>query len=230
MNLPASSQVKITYSNRKTIGLYVSTKGIEVRAPHGTSERYIRHFVSSKDQWITKKLNEAQTRQSEQYQLRNGAIIPLLGEEKTLHIQEATRCQVVETTDTVSIQVSRLDQSRINKTFSDYLIAKAKQLIPELTLEVAQEIGLANKLKDIKFRRTKSKWGHCTHDGRLQFNWLIMMAPLKIIRSLVVHEVCHLAHLNHSTAFWALVEQHDPDYLLSKHWLNVHGHKLSLFE
>lgn len=230
MNLPISPQVKITFSKRKTIGLYVNGKGVEVRAPHGTSKSYIQGFINSKQDWIVKKLNEAQARQSEKYQLRNGSVIPIIGENKTLEITMGSRNQVIETNNTLFLHVSRLDQARINKVFSDFLIAKAKQLIPSVANEVAEAAGLKQRLKDIKFRRTKTKWGHCTHDGRLQFNWLIMMAPYKIIRSLVIHEVCHLAHLNHSQAFWDLVKKHDPDYLLSKHWLNVHGHKLALFE
>ncbi|GLQ31776.1 M48 family metallopeptidase [Litoribrevibacter albus] len=222
--------LKIKHSKRKSIGLYVTGQGVEVRAPIGTSKAYIQQFVLSKSTWIEKQLESVQNKTNEVYQLRNGQALPILGELKTVEISLAPRSGVIEHQEKLCIHVTRMDQKRIEKVFADYLLSKAKQIIPDLVSETSAQLELSHRVKDIKFRRTKTKWGHCTHEGRLQFNWLIMMAPMKIVRSLVCHEVCHLKYLNHSEAFWKLVRTIDPDYLLSKHWLKVHGHKLSLFE
>jgi predicted metal-dependent hydrolase len=225
-----SNEIAIKFSKRKSIGVYVSPKGVEVRAPIGTSNRYINDFIASKRPWIQKQLDVVIRRTQETYQLTDGTRLPILGQEKVLRILANGKNQVIETETDLFVHVSRFDQSRIDKVFSQYLISKARQIIPPIANEIAKELSLDHKLKDIAFRRTKTKWGHCTHDGRLQFNWLIMMAPMKVIRSLVAHEVCHLEHLNHSPEFWALVQSVDPDYLISKHWLNTYGHRLSLFE
>lgn len=95
-----------------------------------------------------------------------------------------------------------------------------------------QTIRLARQIKrevsDIRFRRTKTKWGHCTSRGVIQYNWLIMMAPRDIIDYLIAHEVSHLAHPNHSARFWQQVARLAPNYLQERAWLRENGHKLNL--
>ena len=80
----------------------------------------------------------------------------------------------------------------------------------------------------ITIRDQKSRWGSCSSRGTLSFNYRLMMAPPRILDYVVVHELCHLTHMNHSKDFWAMVESIIPDYKDCKKWLKEHGDELTI--
>lgn len=80
----------------------------------------------------------------------------------------------------------------------------------------------------IQIRSQKTRWGSCSSRGTLSFNWRLMLAPPAVLDYVVVHELCHLRHMNHSPQFWQCVEQILPDYKLRREWLRDHGNELTL--
>ena len=80
----------------------------------------------------------------------------------------------------------------------------------------------------IAIRDQKTRWGSCSGRGTLSFNWRLILAPPEILDYVVVHELCHLTHMNHSKEFWKLVESVIPDYKLKRKWLKENGHTLHL--
>lgn len=78
----------------------------------------------------------------------------------------------------------------------------------------------------ITIRAQKSKWGSCSSQGNLNFNCVLMRAPEAVVDYIVVHELCHRKHMDHSAAFWAEVERLVPDYQAHKKWLKDHGEEL----
>ena len=80
----------------------------------------------------------------------------------------------------------------------------------------------------ITVRDQKSRWGSCSSRGTLSFNYRLLFAPPKVLDYVVVHELCHLTHMDHSSNFWKMVEQIMPDYRVYKQWLKEHGHELTL--
>lgn len=80
----------------------------------------------------------------------------------------------------------------------------------------------------ITIRDQKSRWGSCSSRGTLSFNYRLIFAPPHILDYVVVHELCHLTHMNHSRDFWAKVESVMPDYRECRKWLRDHGHELSM--
>lgn len=80
----------------------------------------------------------------------------------------------------------------------------------------------------VRTKEFKSRWGSCTPYGDLEFNWVIVMAPNRVVDYVVVHELCHLLHHDHSPQFWKEVERVMPDYKEHKEWLRVNGHGLSV--
>lgn len=80
----------------------------------------------------------------------------------------------------------------------------------------------------ISIRDQKTRWGSCSSNGTLSFNWRLMLAPPAILDYVVVHELCHLTYMNHSVSFWAAVEAVYPDYRNARKWLKEHGHELVL--
>lgn len=80
----------------------------------------------------------------------------------------------------------------------------------------------------ITVRDQKTRWGSCSSRGTLSFNYRLIFAPPAVLDYVVVHELCHLTHMNHSKAFWNMVATVMPDYRVYKKWLRDHGHELTL--
>lgn len=80
----------------------------------------------------------------------------------------------------------------------------------------------------ITIRDQKTRWGSCSSRGTLSFNYRLIFAPPKVLDYVVVHELCHLTHMNHSKDFWNMVASVMPDYKICKDWLREHGHELTL--
>lgn len=80
----------------------------------------------------------------------------------------------------------------------------------------------------ITVRDQKTRWGSCSSRGTLSFNYRLIFAPPRVLDYVVVHELCHLTHMNHSPYFWGMVEQIMPDYRVYKTWLKEHGDELTI--
>ncbi len=80
----------------------------------------------------------------------------------------------------------------------------------------------------ITIRDQKTRWGSCSSNGTLSFNFRLMLAPPRVLDYVVVHELCHLTHMNHSREFWNMVESILPDYKEQKKWLKDNGHTLQV--
>ena len=101
---------------------------------------------------------------------------------------------------------------------------KAGRVIPPKVHRYAALLGVS--YGRITIRLQKSRWGSCSSKGNLNFNCLLMNAPDEIVDYVVVHELCHRKHMDHSGAFWAEVENILPDYKERRKWLKDHGNEL----
>lgn len=102
----------------------------------------------------------------------------------------------------------------------------AKEYIPKRAAYFAELTG--GSYSRITIREQRTRWGSCSGRGTLSFNWRLMLAPPAVLDYVVVHELCHLTHMNHSREFWQLVECVLPDYKERRKWLKEHGDELSL--
>lgn len=100
----------------------------------------------------------------------------------------------------------------------------ARRKFTEKTESYVKVVGVEPKSTSIK--SFKSRWGSCSPEGDLDFNWVVVMAPNRIVDYIVIYELCHLLHHDHSPKFWKEVERVMPDYQERKEWLKVNGHKL----
>ncbi len=101
---------------------------------------------------------------------------------------------------------------------------RALKVIPERVKHFAPLVGVT--YGRITIRNQKTKWGSCSGKGNLNFNCLLMLAPPEVLDSVVVHELCHLKHMDHSPAFYAEVRRVMPDYDKRHAWLKENGHVL----
>ncbi len=140
-------------------------------------------------------------------------------------LEETTKLLLME------LDSEETDASIVGKRLEEWYLWQAKQLFPErvsqyypLVSRLAQhsgkEIGPVNR---IAIRNQKTRWGSCSSKGNLNFNWRLVMAPEEILDYVVVHELCHLAHLNHSSQFWQMVRDILPDFRERRNWLKANG-------
>ena len=104
------------------------------------------------------------------------------------------------------------------------LAEKAAEVLPEKVSRFAQQLGVSYGRITIRSQRTR--WGSCSAKGNLNFNCLLMLCPEEGQDYVVIHELCHRKEMNHSTAFWAEVERHCPDYRIHRKWLKDNGTSL----
>lgn len=173
-------QIKVIYSERRSISMELKPDTILVRAPKGMSRRDIQAFLNEKRNWIEKHLVKLQERKAE---LEN-------------------------------LQPFTMDEIRD-------LADKALAIIPEKVKKYAPIVGVT--YGRITIRNQRTRWGSCSGKGNLNFNCLLMLFPDEVIDYVVVHELCHRKHMNHSHAFYAEVERVFPQYRRCQKWLKENG-------
>lgn len=104
------------------------------------------------------------------------------------------------------------------------LRAKARCIFAERSAYFGEKMGV--EYNKIFIREQKTRWGSCSSDRNLNFNWKLVLAPPQVLDYVVVHELCHLKEMNHSQAFWNKVEEIMPSYQEQKQWLKDNGWKL----
>ena len=101
---------------------------------------------------------------------------------------------------------------------------EARRRITAMVEDEAERLGV--RYTSIAIRDQRTRWGSCSKRGTLSFNWRLVIAPVEVCRYVVVHEVCHLRELNHSKAFWRLVDEAMPNWREQKGWLDRNGYEL----
>lgn len=120
-----------------------------------------------------------------------------------------------------ALQQAKSGVRKLTKAEIADLKKKAKQYLPERAAYWAPLIGV--RPGRIAVRCQKTRWGSCSTKGNLNFNCLLMLTPPDVIDSIVVHELCHLKHMNHSKRFYAEIEKVLPDYRQHQKWLKENG-------
>ena len=103
-------------------------------------------------------------------------------------------------------------------------ISIARDIFTRKTAYYARIMGVS--YGRIAIREQKTRWGSCSSKGNLNFNWWLILAPEEVLDYVVVHELAHRREMNHSKAFYAVVESVLPDYRQARRWLRDHGGSL----
>ena len=216
---------EVQRSKRKTLAIYISHRKVVVRCPLRACALELRQFVSANQQWIEKRLLEESLRDKELLRIEKGGKIFCRARELEIVFKQGRKQRILISLDQFIIQGHKLNATKARIQVEDYLIDKASEYLLPRARGLARHLGVDHKIKEIKLRKTKSKWGHCTSAGIIQYNWLIMLAPYSIIDYMITHEVCHLVHMDHSKRFWSLVESICPQYDKYVDWLKQHEHR-----
>lgn len=215
--------LKITRSNRRSIAIVILPNGtVEVRAPKYIPEFAIKAFVRSKSEWIEKRREYVLKSRKEPKKFENGEKFAYFGKEYPLLLGSYTQIEVKDDKLLFPLALARRGQETMEKWY----IKQAKTEIKKLVDEYA--IKMETSYNGISFSDTRSQWGRCTHDNRLQFNWRLVMTPLLVVRYVVIHELAHTVEKNHSAKFWSKVRSVNPSYKQQIKWLKENGHGLTV--
>ncbi len=225
---------KITYKvvrsdKRKTVGLAVDPKeGVIVTAPDGVEEEELKTVVKDRAGWILEKMELLREIKEPALtkEFMSGEKLQYLGRRYMLKIDEAD----IDNPD-VTLKYGKFfitipkDTSERRKTVRNALLEwyydHALDKLKERVKRYADKVGV--EPNSVKVKHQQKRWGSCTKDKDLLFNWRIIMAPMSIVDYVVVHELCHLKEKNHTDAFWRSVKSVIPDHEERKEWLRVNG-------
>ena len=101
---------------------------------------------------------------------------------------------------------------------------EARNHLASLTEYWAEKIGVS--YGRISIRGQKTRWGSCSSKGNLNYNYLLMLCPDEVAEYVVIHELCHRIHMNHSKDFWNKIEAFCPNYKQARKWLKQNGNRL----
>lgn len=218
---------QIVRSRRATADIVIERDGsILVRAPESIPDERIEDMVEAKRYWIYKNLAEWRdlnaTRVLREY--RNGEGFLYLGRSYRLLLVANQAEPLLLKNGRFCLQRDLVDEGAIEaaKTaFRDYYIARGIERILQRLNYFAPKVGVTSYEVDV--RELGNRWASCSPNGNLAFHWKCMMAPQSIIDYIVVHELCHFHHLDHTDAFWNEVDKVIPNYGERKEWLRVNG-------
>jgi len=215
-------------SRRRTLAVYVRDQQVEVRSPWHMRKGDIEQFVEQQADWIQRQLQQQAKQAAEKLAIAHGASIWYKARECRLVFVDGAVPGVEVDNREIRIRGRHLadDPARAAEILRRWLMQQAQDWLAPRTQALVNHMGLQDRFHEVVFRKTRSKWGHCTAEGRIQYNWLIMLAPDAVIDYMICHEVCHLVHMNHSREYWQLVARYCPDYSCYKGWLQAHGHRL----
>ena len=206
------------------MGIYIDLYGnVEVQAPKGTSDEKVIQLLEEKWDWIQQKSKEMKERMlgPKEKVYDHGESFLYLGKAYPIQIsQDDTIKQdhVVFEEDILHIYVKQLEDEKIKQALKRFYYQQCKALV-EKSIRTHQS-NFKIKPRSIRITDSKTTWGTCDSKLQLTFNWRLAMAPLEVIDYVVVHEMCHMVHLNHDRSFWRLVGKIIPDYKEQENWLS----------
>lgn len=179
---------------------------IEVKAPLRMPKEYILSFFSSREKWVEQQFKKAAK-----------------DKEKIERQAAEAETQIKELLAGYGLPSEKL---QLTAELFQKLAAAALDYFSERTAYYADMIGVTYGRISIRVQQTR--WGSCSSKGNLNYNCLLMLAPPEVRDSVIVHELCHRIHMNHSDAFWNEVYRCMPDYAQHRKWLNEHQKTLYL--
>jgi hypothetical protein len=207
---------ELTRSKRKTLALTLNREGsLVVRAPLHMSLAQIEAFINQKRVWVEKtraRLAALPPRQAP-LTLTDGAALPYLG--GTLTLVRAAVPQITALDGRLLVPLAANDLTPVCR----WVDTQARGLLAQRMGALAAAIRLYPKT--LRLTHAKGRWGSMSTRGTLSLNRALLMCPPDVIDYVIVHELCHIAHPNHSPAFWALVERYLPDYRVKRDWLKT---------
>jgi hypothetical protein len=212
---------------RRTIGLSVGPDGLSVSAPRWTPVGEVDALLHTKSAWVLEKLQRARERAGELAQARtvwaNGAELDFLGQRVRLVLDPAhgftqvgAVLEAAATKPSDALATLRLglahsaSEAQIRDAAQAWLMRQAKRLFTERLDHFAPLLGV--RYEKLRLSSAGTRWGSASADGTIRLNWRLIHLKLEMVDYVVVHELSHLRHMDHSPQFWDVVASILPDH------------------
>lgn len=194
--------------------------GLEIVIPRRFSPDRLPSIIKDRRHWIIKKLADRQAANEHKPRLQSGESITVCGVPKMLVINPKIGYVSVlrETADRIIINIAdKKNQPSLahleltaKKLLEKHLRKIAEKYFASRTAEISRTMG--TRYGTITIRSQKTRWGSCSRQNNLNFNWKLVLMPLPVIDYIIIHELAHTIHHNHGALFHALVQAHCPNY------------------
>jgi len=220
-------RVEVVRSIRRTAALHIVGSDLQARVPEHLEDERVAAILQQKRPWIRGKVAELKRVPPQRSkELVSGESFPYLGRHYRLKVQEGHQVGMCLSGGYLKATIRPTEQGeqrevRIQQYLQSWYRTSALDRLKEKTTRYAQQIGVSPT--GLSIRNFRSRWGSCDKRGQLVFNWNIIKAPHSIVDYVVIHELCHLIHPNHSKDFWQVVCRHDAFYPEHRQWLKERG-------
>ena len=201
-------------ARRSGVGIIVCPeRGLVVRAPRRLSRAHLELVLLERAAWILKHLDKLAARglPPPPRNYDDGELLPYGGGQLSLRLlpaagaSEQVRCRDEQLIVQLPWELTGTERrERVQYLVKSWYVAQARRTLPFLTGDFAGQLDLAAPL--VKINQARSQWGSCNSKGIIHFNWRLMLLPHNLRDYVVAHEVCHLRYLDHSPAFWQLLD------------------------
>ena len=213
-------------SRRRTIGLAIDQRGLRVGAPLQARLGDIESLIRQHGEWVLDKLAAWRERPAaEKLAVADGTVISALGAALTVTVTPGSRQRWLFSGDKLHLFVPPAVAA--SAVLEKALREKARAVFLERLAHYAPALGVANP--PLRLSSAKTRWGSCSHHGGISLNWRLVFMPLAVVDYVVAHELAHLKEMNHSPAFWAVVETLCPNWQALRKELRVLGRTLPSF-
>lgn len=223
---------------RRHVHILVNDEGtLEVRAPWRFNLRKARELVRENAEWVLSRLDTARERLAERPRLVTGTRLPLLDGSLRLEVRPQAQIDMFECarpsrgrverrgTD-LRVSAASLGEGELRTLIERWYRGEAATYLAGRIEHYSAQLGV--RPSRVTIRGQRSRWGSCSSKGTVSLNWRLMMVPSALVDYVVVHELCHLRHMNHSPQFWAMVAGAVPDYRERRRSLNALRGRLPL--
>lgn len=220
------AEVKRT-NRTKSATITVEEGKVYVVVPRQLENERITKLLKDKKRWIKEKIalhREAQPKSTKQFV--SGESFSYLGRNYRLKVHQGNYqpIKLINGRFAITLRAGVENPDLIQDSLFSWYKQHAELKFNEKAKRYSKMMGV--KFNSVGLKDYKSRWGSCSVEGDITFNWKIIMAPNRIVDYVVVHELCHLVHHDHSPKFWREVERTMPNYTECKEWLKQHGASL----
>ena len=201
----------------------VRLDGVRVVVPSGKSLDP-ESLLHQEAEWLLEKLTDRERRldQLPERRFEPGATLPYLGTDRTIRVEQ--RSSSVVDDDALRLAQWEVERTSVRNVLETLYRRKARAFVESGVERYREPMGVEPDRIRIADQRTR--WGSCSSNGTLSYNWRLLLAPRAVAEYVLVHELAHLAELNHSERFWAIVAEHDPEWRSHRTWLNDNSDEL----
>ncbi len=203
---------------RRTLALTINASGLSVNAPWRLPLTEVERFIAHKADWVRAKLDAVQSVPAPVIDWRDGMLLPYLGGQ--LHLRILPRTGVAAVTDQqlwLPVKPGAAVQGAVLTWYWRVALIHFQARL-QLFLPL-----LRRPPGGLLVSNARTRWGSCTRAGVVRLNWRLVQAADPQIDYVLAHELAHLAHLDHSPAFWREVARLCPDFAATRSALHAHG-------